>query len=337
MGIKFEIGGKWALIRVGVVLAAMVVPVFCMTRMPGKSFRGGNPPATPAETALAAELRADVEKLAVGIGVRNLEQAPEKLREAADYIAGELERAGYHVERQGYACGEDRSVENLVAELRGTRAPDEIVVVGAHYDSAESCPAANDNGSGIAAVLALARQFAGKPQGRTLRFVAFANEEPPHFRTGSMGSRVYAKACREKKEKVTAMLSLETMGCFSDASGSQKYPGPIAWFYPSTGNFIAFVGNFGSRGLLRQCIRVFRENVRVGSEGAALPGFVQGVGWSDHESFWLNGYDALMVTDTAPCRYPYYHTPEDTPDKLDYVRFARVVAGLAPVLRTLAE
>ncbi len=333
---KFRLGGKWALVRVGVILAAGTVAVSCMTVMPGKSFRGGNPPATPAETALAAELRRDVDKLAVAIGPRTV-AFPGKMRETTDYIAGELERCGYKVERQAYPCNGVQA-ENLVAELRGTRTPEEIVVAGAHYDSSNAlCPSANDNGSGVAAVLALARRFAGKPQGKTLRFVAFANEEPDYFRSETMGSRVYAKSCRAKNETITAMLSLETMGCFYDAPGSQKYPGPIAWLYPSTGNFIAFVGNCGSRGLVRRCVRTFRANAGVASEGAALPGPLPGVGWSDHESFWLNGYHALMVTDTAPFRYPYYHTPQDTPDKMDFVRFARVTAALEPVLRNLAE
>ena len=314
----------------------MALAVAYLVVMPGTSF-SGNPSVTAAETVLAGELRGHVEKLAVTIGVRNIGYAPAKLKAAASYIADELEQYGYRVERQPFPCG-GTPVENIVAELRGVRMPDEIVVIGAHYDSCDvDCPAANDNGSGVAAMLALAREFAGKPQAKTIRFVAFANEEPPFFRTDLMGSRVYARQCRAKNEKITAMLSLETMGCFYDAPNSQQYPPPLSWLYPSTGNFIAFVGNCGSRSLVRQCVRSFRAHAAVASEGAAIPGFLEGVGWSDHESFWKNGYRALMVTDTAPFRYPYYHTAGDTPDRLDYRRFARVTAALTPVLCDLAQ
>jgi len=162
------------------------------------------------------------------------------------------------------------------------------------------------------------------------------NEEPPHFRTEEMGSRAYARRCRERKENVVAMLSLETIGCYSDEPGSQKYPFPFGLFYPSEGNFIAFVGNVSSRSFVRRCVATFREKAAFPSEGGALPGFVPGVGWSDHESFWENGYPGLMVTDTAPFRYAHYHRKADTPDQLDFERCARVVSGVEHVLRDLA-
>ena len=333
---KFTIASKGALLRLALMVLLLALAVVYQVVMPGTSF-SGNPPPTAAETALASELRGHVETLATGICVRNVGYAPAKLSAAADYIVSELTRYGYRVERLPYPCL-GMSVENIVAELRGVRTPDEIVVIGAHYDSCgQTCPAANDNGSGVAAVLALARAFAGKPQAKTIRFVAFANEEPPFFRSALMGSRVYAKNCRARNEQISAMLSLETMGFFTDAPDSQHYPPPFSWFYPATGNFIAFVGNCGSRSLVRQCVRSFRAHAAIASEGAAIPGFIEGVGWSDHESFWQNGYRALMVTDTAPFRYPHYHNDSDTPDRLDYRRFARVTAALDPVIRELAK
>ena len=151
-------------------------------------------------------------------------------------------------------------------------------------------------------MLALARAFRAHKPARTLRFAAFVNEEPPFFHTDEMGSLVYAKACRSRSEKVVAMLSLETMGCFSEAEGSQSYPLPFSLFYPSRGNFIAFVGNLESRSLVHRAIACFREHARFPSEGGAVPGFIQGVGWSDHWSFWKAGYPAIMITDTAPLR-----------------------------------
>jgi hypothetical protein len=153
-----------------------------------------------------------------------------------------------------------------------------------------------------------------------------------------MGSWVYARRCRERGENIVGMLSLETIGYYSDASGSQAYPiAPIGWLYPDTANFIAFVGNYRSRHLVRSSIRSFRDNAEFPSEGAALPGWIEGVGWSDHWAFWQEGYSALMVTDTALYRYPHYHRVSDTPDKLDYERMARVVEGVQAVIAHLAS
>jgi Zn-dependent M28 family amino/carboxypeptidase len=171
---------------------------------------------------------------------------------------------------------------------------------------------------------------------RTLRFVAFTDEEPPCFQTECMGSLASAKACKAKGEDIAAMISLETLGCYSEEEGSQSYPLPILGFaYPSRGNFVAFVGNVASGGLVREAIGAFRETTAFPSEGAALPGWIPGVGWSDHWSFWQQGYPAIMVTDTAPFRYRHYHKASDTPDELDYERLARVVEGLTKVVEHL--
>jgi hypothetical protein len=229
-----------------------------------------------------------------------------------------------------------RTCHNIEAEIRGARP--EIVVIGAHYDSVFGSPGANDNGSGVAALLALARRFAGKPTGQTLRFVAFANEEPPYFQTEQMGSLVYARQCKARGDQISAMISLETMGYFSDAPGSQTYPSlGIRPFYPSTGNFIGFVGNIRSRALLHRAILLFRQQAKLPSEGGALPSFLPGVGWSDQWAFWQCGYPAFMITDTAPFRYPHYHEATDTPDKLDYDRFALVVSGVEKMIAELAR
>ena len=152
-----------------------------------------------------------------------------------------------------------------------------------------------------------------------------------------MGSRVYARRSHERGERIVAMLSLETIGYYSEAKGSQKYPFPFGLLYPSRGNFIAFVGNTRSADLVRACIHRFRQEAQFPSEGAALPGAIEGVGWSDHWAFWQEDYPALMVTDTAPFRYPHYHSIEDTPDKLDYERLARVTEGLEKVIRSLVN
>lgn len=305
-----------------------------MIRMPGKSYRGPLPALSATELELCATLRRDVEKLAGQIGERNCWR-PRELEAAADFIHAALEAAGYQVQRQAFVAG-DLTCYNIETQILGQRLSEEIVLVGAHYDSVIGSPGANDNASAVAALLALARMFAGKKTARTLRFVAFANEEPPFFKTACMGSLVYARRCRERAERIVAMLSLETIGYYTDAPYSQQYPFPFSLFYPSTGNFIGFVGNVYSRHLVRQVVGSFRRHTRFPSEAAALPGFITGVDWSDQWSFWQQGYSALMVTDTAPFRYPYYHHPDDTPDKLTYDRLARVVAGLGRVIPELA-
>lgn len=289
---------------------------------------------TEREVALRAELIADVQALAGDIGERNTTRYAQ-LNAAADFIEGSLARAGLTPRRESYDL-RGQACHNIEVEIRGTRP--EIIVVGAHYDSVLGSPGANDNASGVAGLLALARRFAGKPCGQTLRFVAFVNEEPPYFQTEEMGSFVYASRCKARGDKISAMISLETIGYFSDAPGSQSYPSPgLGAFYPTTGNYIGFVGNFGSRALVRRSIGLFREQGKVPSEGAALPSFIPGVAWSDQWSFWQCGYPAIMLTDTAPFRYPHYHERTDTPDKLEYDRFALVVSGMEKVIAELAK
>jgi hypothetical protein len=152
-----------------------------------------------------------------------------------------------------------------------------------------------------------------------------------------MGSVVYARRCRQRNEKIVAMLTPETIGCYADEDGSQKYPGLLGMFYPKVGNFIAFVGESSATALVERCVESFRRHTKFPSEGGAAPESIEGVGWSDHWSFSRQNFPALMITDTAPFRYPHYHTAQDTPDKIDYDRTARVVAGIARVVRELAE
>jgi hypothetical protein len=306
-----------------------------MIRMPLKSFAGPLPALTSAQEAVRDGLRRHVEKLAGEIGERNVFK-PKKLPAAADYIEGVFTNAGFKVTRQGYEVYRE-TCHNLVAEVVGQQHREEIVVAGAHYDSVSGSPGANDNGSGVAALLELARAWSGRQPARTLRFVAFANEEPPFFQTEQMGSCVYAKQCRQRGDNIVAMLSLETIGYYATTKGSQKYPFPMGLFYPSRGDFVAFVGNTANAALVRRCIESFRRQAAFPSEGAGVPGRLPGVDWSDHSSFWQVGYPGIMVTDTALFRYPYYHLEQDTPDKLDYERLARVVTGLNSVLDDLVS
>jgi Zn-dependent M28 family amino/carboxypeptidase len=323
-------------IRLGILVLVLALSVLIlwvlMIWMPGTGFAGQLPPLSKAQIELRDALKQDVEAIA-GFGARNTVYY-ENLTQTKEYLAKGLATIGYSVEMQTYqALGQ--SFANLIVEIKGKSRPQDIVVIGAHYDSAFNAPAANDNGSGVAAVIELAKLYAQRQPERTLRFVLFANEEPPFNWTDDMGSLVYAKRCKERKENILAMLSLETIGYYSDEPNSQRYPQPLDKLYPSTGNFIGFVSNLESRELLRVAIVSFRRHAQFPSEGAALPNALPGVGWSDHWSFWQVGYKAIMVTDTAPFRYPYYHTEQDTPDKLDYDRFVRVVDGIDQVIADL--
>ena len=261
----------------------------------------------------------------------------DKLNEAADYIEAEFKSYGYKPARQTYQV-HGRDCHNIDAEIKGSKHPDKVVIIGAHYDSVVGTPGANDNGSGTAAMLLLAKHFAKSAPERSLRFVAWTNEEPPYFqRNGLMGSWVYAEKCRLDKQDIVAVLSLETMGYYTDAKDSQNYPKPLDLMYPSTGNFVGFVSNVKSRGLQREVIKVFRKHAKIPSEGASLPNALPGVGWSDHWSFWQEGYAGLMVTDTAPFRYPHYHKATDTPDKVNFPEMAKVVEGLKFVVMDQAK
>ncbi|MEM8713177.1 MAG: M28 family peptidase, partial [Planctomycetota bacterium] len=313
-------------------------------RMPGENPVGGTHPAPSPSTGmtgdLAERLRRHLHQISRKIGARRTE-APDGLSAALEYLEAELTGYGYAPLRIPFQAGE-QTVFNLEVEILGREVPEEIFVVGAHYDGFSKGPAANDNGSGVAAVLELARaaalSSAATPE-RTLRFVFFVNEEPPHFQQATMGSLVYARACKKQKEKIVGMWSLETLGYYSDEEGSQSYPNKaLELAFPTTGNFIAFVGNLMSSRFVKDTVGEYRglaaDAAGVPCEGAALPGWIAGVGWSDHWSFAEAGYPALMITDTAVFRDPEYHTLEDWPERLDTERLAKVVGTLSRMLAT---
>jgi len=329
-------------LRITVAVAAVLALLWWFgMRMPGKNISKTGP-LSPDEIALREELRADVQRLAGEIGERNMWHYAQ-LNAAADFIEDSFARAGFHPQRDSYemhgqAC---HNIEvEILGRMQGATASQPshlpIILIGGHYDSVFGSPGANDNGSGVAATLALARRFAVKKPQHTLRFVAFVNEEPPYFLSDEMGSFIYAGRCKARGDRIEAMISLETIGYFSDVPKSQTYPSPILGIpYPKIGNFIGFVGNIHSRALLRRVVGLFRKHAKIPSEGAALPAFIPGVSWSDQWSFWRHGYPGVMVTDTAPFRYPYYHSSSDTPDKLDYDRFTLVVSGMEKVIEDL--
>jgi hypothetical protein len=334
-----QIFNKSALVRLAILFILLFVLCIwtwlTMFQMPEKSYVGQLPSLKDKEISLQGSLKQDLQKISVEIGLRNYSQN-KNLDITRQFLENTLIESGYKVKKQAYKIKENLYY-NLTAEKLGTEKPNEIVLIGGHYDSAFNSPGANDNGTGAAATLELARLFANQTTKRTIRFVEFVNEEPPFFTTKDMGSLIYANQSSRGKENIVAMLSLETMGYFSDAENSQKYPFPINFFYPNQGNFIGFIGNLNSGDLLRQSISSFRRHTQFPSQGASLPSWIPGVGWSDQWAFWQQGYKGIMVTDTAPFRYPFYHTEQDTIDKVNFDKLARVVSGLADVISDLAN
>lgn len=290
---------------------------------------------TVTARASHARLVAHVETLAGEIGERNV-FLPVALEAAADYIETEWGNQGYEVDRQWY---ETHGIEcaNLEVTRRGTAEPDKILLIGAHYDSVHGSPGANDNGTGVAALLELARMFTTVDTGMTVRFVAFVNEEPPFFYWKNMGSMVYAETAKQRGDQIHGMVSLETVGYYSEEPGSQRYPPLFRLFFPDRGNFIGFVSNFRSRPWLKQTVAAFKTHSDIPEQHVAMFEAVPGIGWSDHLSFWRQGWPALMITDTAPYRYPHYHTAADTPDKIDYEMLTRLTEDLFETFVTLAR
>lgn len=330
-------GGGWKgiALRLGIFLILVSSFVAYMVVMPGKSSIGASAPLTNEEALTAKNLKQDVTYLAGTIGERNLDRY-KNLQSAAAYIEDRFKSLGYAPQEQEYVV-QGLKAKNISVEIPGKGLASEIVVVGAHYDSVYGCPGADDNGSGIAALLEIARQLQYATPSRTIRLVAWVNEEPPYFQTPMMGSWVYAKRSHQNSEKIVAAISLETLGMYSDKENSQNYPPGFSLFFPSKGNFVGFVGNLSSRSLARDSVGYFRKTTQFPSEGVAAPGGMTGIGWSDHWSFWQEGYPAIMITDTAPFRNPNYHRLSDTPETLNYEPMARVVIGVAKLVKHLGK
>lgn len=315
------------------VLRGLLLPFFYrIVAMPGRPFRGALQPLGLEENSAKDELQKHVHALSVTIPDRSLNS--QGLEAAASYIENAFAEAGYKPRNQTFIVG-DKQLRNVEAVLTGTKFPEKVLVLGAHYDTVPGTPGADDNASGVAALLQLARHFSGKPLPITLRFVAFSNEETYSYPT--MGSYAYAESCRKNNDEIVGMFSLEMLGSFSDEEGTQKYPFPFNIFYPSKGNFIAFVGNTASRSFLHKSIASFRRLCKFPSHGCAAPDWVSDASRSDHLSFWKFQYPAVMLTDTSNFRYCHYHGAGDTIDKLDFDRMARVVAGISCMVTDLAE
>lgn len=279
-----------------------------------------------------------VDYLAAQIGPRILAQ-PESIEATVAYLRGQWEQMGYEVREEPYESS-DGPVKNLYVEIPGSQLPDDVIVLGAHYDTVAQSPGADDNASAVAVLLEASRLLKNQSPRRTLRFVAFACEESPYMSMGSMGSQHHAREAKQRGERVQ-MLCLEMVGYFLDEPNSQKVPPSIPKFlhglFPKRGNFLAAIGNLASWKLNWAFRRGFKQATRLSLFSLNLPEKVQEIRRSDNSSFWDQGFPALMLTDTSFLRNPHYHQPTDTPDTLDYDRMSQVTLGVVGAMIRLAK
>ncbi|MGH8503416.1 MAG: M28 family peptidase [Gammaproteobacteria bacterium] len=288
-----------------------------------------------AARAAPARLEAHVRRLAE-IFIPRDEAHPQNLDRVAAYLRRAFERAGGRVSEQPYEV-DGKTYRNVIARFGPNT--EERIVIGAHYDSvAADVPGADDNASGVAGLIELARMLNKSRLAVRVELVAYTLEEGQHFRTQRMGSAVHVRSLQEQGVSVRAMFSLEMLGYFTDAPGSQRYPHPVLKpFYPSAGNFIAVVGKLDQPWIVRRVKAAMRSASPLPVYSINAPLWVPGVDFSDHRNYWDAGYDAVMITDTAFYRNPHYHTARDTPETLDYQRMAMVVQGVHAAVVALAQ
>lgn len=277
------------------------------------------------QTLNPERLRSHVVMLSETFAPRNYKRIW-NLNKCADYISQQFEAAGADVSEQTYEV-EGREYRNIIACFGPET--DSRIVIGAHYDSYQDTPGADDNASGTAGLIELARLFGKAELKQRIELVAFTLEEPPFFRTGNMGSARHAYALRMDDVEVELMICLEMIGYFSDEPGSQIFPSAmLKMIYPDTGNYIAVIGSMGERRQAKFFKEIMRGATDLPVESMCAPKDFPGLDFSDHLSYWKNGYKALMITDTAFMRNGRYHGSADTADTLDYDRMAKVVLGV---------
>lgn len=283
----------------------------------------------PAKRASAESLRRYVTKLASVLPPRSHDS--DKLNVSAAYIKKVLTAyPGARVTEQPYDVW-GIPYKNILASFGPVDGP--RMIVGAHYDSHDGLPGADDNASGVAALLELASMLDGEALSMRVDLVAYALEEMPSFRTPDMGSAHHAARLKEAGVDVELMISLEMIGYFDDRPDSQSYPLSLLYsFYPDRGNYIAVVGNLAQIGPVRRVKQALLAASNIAVESINAPALIPGIDFSDHLNFWHHGYPAVMITDTADYRNVAYHTVRDTPERLDYRRMAQVVDGIYALL-----
>lgn len=314
------------------VIAALAYPVVKIKM--SASVIHPEPRFIPASSEQA--LYDHVHALSVVIGSRSIREYG-KIREAEQYIRTFLDKQEIPFELQGYDH-EGNRFNNIVVSLDGDSRSEETIIIGAHYDTVSGTPGADDNASAVAVLLELCRALKDYRPERTLKLVFFVLEEPPAFMTPAMGSYVYAAQARERGENIVGMVSLEMVGYFNEAEGSQAYPVPgLNWLFPDRGTFIGVVGNVSSRELTLAVAEALKAGSGLPVEHLVALPFIPGIGSSDHGSFWKMGFRAVMVTDTAFYRNPNYHGEKDTIETLRFDKMSGLVRGMVHVVEFLTK
>ena len=259
----------------------------------------------------------------------------DNLNRSAEYIKEVFVSSGARVTAQDVPIT-GGPYKNIVADYGPADGP--LIIIGGHYDSVSSyendqltyTPGADDNASGVAGLLELARLLQQQVPKTGVQLVAYASEEPPFFRSDEMGSAVHAASL---ERPVKLMIALEMIGYYDSAPGSQDYPYPaMSWLYPDRGDFIAVVGRMQDINAVRQVKAALLSSRDLSVYSMNAPGFIPGIDFSDHLNYWQHDIPAVMITDTAFYRNKQYHLPGDTADRLNYQKMAQVVDGVITLL-----
>jgi hypothetical protein len=326
---------RMLLLLVALVMTTVCVAVWAIVTQPLMArYDARHGASTNAKEVEPVRLEKHVRELSEVFVPRDWKHV-ENLNRTASYIREEFERAKGEVSEQEYAVN-GNTYKNIIAFFGPET--QERVVIGAHYDSFWEFPAADDNASGVSGLIELAYLLGRDQPPIRVELVAYTLEEPPHFNTRNMGSAVHSEALKKGGIKVRAMISLEMIGCFIDAPGSQNYPLSILrTFYPSQGNFITVVGELTDGSTVRKIKKGMIEASSLPVYSINAPKSVPGIGFSDHLNYWNSGYRAVMISDTAFYRNKNYHTAKDTTDKLDYKRMAMVIQGVYGAILEIAK
>jgi Zn-dependent M28 family amino/carboxypeptidase len=317
-----------------IAIIALLACAGCVHRSPGTLYESSTEALTPYQLQLRDELQRDVEQLSVDIGPRNAAGSIRTILEAEQWVVDRLAESGIEAELEEVAINGPQNVANVVVTLGGDERSEEILVIGAHYDTVSRSPGANDNTSGVALLLATAERLRDERLGRTVRIVFFVNEEAPFGFGLMMGSRVHAEQSRARGDSVVAMIAVDSVGNYTSEPGSQNYP-PFIFGLPSVGNFVAFVSNRDNQQLVDRVVELFQTESRFPSIGVATD--MKEAARSDHAPFWWQGYPAMMMSDTSERRDPNYHQPTDTADNLNYEEMARMADGFIRTVKVLAS
>lgn len=314
----------FSLLRISAAVTLIILIVGCLISQPTLSRN------RPSSAVVSPErLHAHVIMLSETLSPRDYTQ-PRNLDACADYIAEDFKRAGATVTFQPYeALG--RRYRNVIGRF-GVGLGNKLVV-GAHYDANSGTPGADDNASGVAALIELAYLIGSHPPTREIELVGYTVEEPPFYGSELMGSAIHAKSLAAAGEAISGVIALEMVGYFADARGSQSYPSILLrLIYPSRGNFIAVAGRSDQGDWIKAVKIRMRGATDLPVCSIRAPAMLPGIDFSDHRNYWPQGYPAVMITDTAFYRNRAYHEATDTADRLDYTRMAKVVVGLYEVV-----